>query len=312
MHFVSIGRPVARRGAREHALLRPVHGAGDQGQARQLHARRHARAPADLQQMAGQAEARHVGHGVHTLDLRQDAAHAVELGGVAQHLSVACGIEQALLQRRREHAHAQRLAQHQRITRLRVGVAPHAVRVHQAQAHQAVDGFEHVDGMPPGDGDARLAAHGRTAFEHPADDLGRQLGDGHAHQGQRQDGRAAHGVDVRQRIRRGDTTEVAGVVDDGGEEVRGGHQRLLVVQAVDGGIVAGFRTHQQFGRDQALRRACQNLAQQARRNFAAAPTAMGELGELDGFFDYGCGVGHGGGHCASRAGSPPLSTGVLP
>ena len=77
-----------------------------------------------------------------------------------------------------------------------IPIAAHALRVHQAQADQAVDGLQHVDRMPARDGDASVAAHGSAAFQHPANHFRRQLGNGHAHQCQRHDGRAAHGIDV--------------------------------------------------------------------------------------------------------------------
>ena len=146
--------------------------------------------------MAGQAEAGDVGHGVHALQRAQRNAHAVELRGVAQHVGIASGIQNAFFEGRRKNAHTQRLAQHQHVASLRVGVAAHALGVHQAQAHQAVDGLEHVDRMPARNGDAGFAAHGGAAFEHAANHFGWQLGNGHAHQCQRHDGRAAHGIDV--------------------------------------------------------------------------------------------------------------------
>ena len=184
--------------------------------------------------------------------------------------------------------------------------------MHQAQAHQAVDGFEHVNAVPPCDGDAGRAADSSAAFQYPSDHLGWQLGNGHADDGQRHDGRAAHGVDVGQRVGSGDAAEVVRVVHDGREEVGGGHQRLLVVQAVDGGVVAGLGAHQQLGRHQALRRACQNLAQQAGCNLAATPSAVRELGKLDVFSNHGRGIVHGGVIVPAMPLFHLFSTGVFP
>jgi hypothetical protein len=137
--------------------------------------------------------------------------------------------------------------------------------------------------MPARNGDAGLAAHGGAAFEHAANHFGWQLGNGHAHQCQRHDGRAAHGVDVGQRIGGGNAAKVVRVVDDGGEKIGGGHQRLAVVEAVNRRVVAGFCAHQQLGRHDALRCACQNLLQQARRYLATATAAVRELGKTNGF-----------------------------
>ena len=71
--------------------------------------------------MAGQAKAGDIGHGVHTVHLRQLCAHPVELGGVAQHLGIAVGPQQAFFQRGRQHAHAQRLAQNQHVAGAAIG-----------------------------------------------------------------------------------------------------------------------------------------------------------------------------------------------
>jgi len=87
----------------------------------------------------------------------------------------------------------------------------------------------------------------------------------------------AHGVDVGERIRGGNAAKVIRIIDDGREKVRRGHQRLLGVQPVHGRVVAGFGAHEQLGRHQALRRTCQNLAEQARRDLAAAATSMRKL-----------------------------------
>lgn len=72
-------------------------------------------------------------------------------------------------------------------------------------------------------------------------------------------------------------------VHDGGEKIGGGHQRLAVVEAVNRRVVAGFCAHQQLGRHDALRCACQNLLQQARRYLATATAAVRELGKTNGF-----------------------------
>ena len=101
--------------------------------------------------------------------------------------------------------------------------------------------------MAPGDGDAGGGADRGSTRQNLADGVGRQLVDGHADNGQRQDRGAAHGIDVRQRIGGGDAAKIEGVIDHGHEEVRGGHQGLLIVQTPDGGVVGGFRADQQVG-----------------------------------------------------------------
>ena len=127
-----------------------------------------------------------------------------------RHLGVgeAGGIERAFLQRRRIDAHAQRLAQHQHVTGTAIGIAVHALGVDQAQRHQAIDGLQQVDGMTTRDRDARRAADLGAARQHLADHLGRQLGNGHADQGQRHDRAPAHGVHVADRVGGGDAAKV--------------------------------------------------------------------------------------------------------
>jgi hypothetical protein len=146
--------------------------------------------------------------------------------------------------------------------------------MHEAQRHQAVDRLDRVDGVAAGDRNA-----GRAQTEAPPSRMrpmvcDRQHVDRHAHQRQRQDRRAAHRIDVADRIGGGDAPEVEGVVDDGHEEVGGGDQRLLVVQPVDRGVVGGLDADQQLGRHREGGRALQDLGQHAGGDLAAAATAV--------------------------------------
>jgi hypothetical protein len=109
--------------------------------------------------------------------------------------------------------------------------------------------------MPARDGDARIATHLGTACQHRPDHVGRKFGNRHADQCQRHDGRAPHGVDVRERIGRGNAPEIARIIDDGCEEIGGGHEGLFVVELVNRSVVAGLQANHQGWRDDALRRA---------------------------------------------------------
>ncbi len=275
--------PVAGRRAGDDILLRETDRLFDQRQILQLHLCGQARTTADFQKMAGQAEPGHIGHRMQSVQIGQGNPDTVELGGVADHLGIAGCVELALLQRGGQYPHAQRLAQHQDIARPGVRIAPDPIRVHQAQANQPIDGFKHVDAVAAGNRNARFTADAGAALEHAAYNLGRQLGNRHAHQRQRHDGRAAHGVDIGQGIGRRDATKIKRIVDYRREKIGGGNQRLIVVKPIDGSIIAGLGTHQQFRRHQALRRPCQNLGQQGGGNFATATSAMGKLGKRYGF-----------------------------
>ena len=133
--------------------------------------------------------------------------------------------------------------------------------------------------MAPGNRNARRAANRSATFQNLANGLGGQHIDGHAHQRQRHDGRAPHGVDVGDGIGGGNAAKVKRVVHDGHEEVGGGNQRLLVVELVDGRIVRRLNAHHQFLGDGHGRHAFQNVRQHARRNLAATATAVGQAGE---------------------------------
>ena len=61
---------------------------------------------------------------------------------------------------------------------------------------------------------------------------------------ERRERRAAHRVDVAQRVGRGDRAEVVRLVDDGREEVRREDERALVVDPVHGGVVRRGAAHE--------------------------------------------------------------------
>ena len=110
------------------------------------------------------------------------------------------------------------------------------------------------------------------------DDLQRQLVERHADHRQREDRPAAHGIDVGNRVGRGDAAEIERIVDDGREEIGGGDDGLLVVELVHRRVVAGFDADQQILRAW-LRSGVfgQKFGQHGRRDFAAAAAAVGEL-----------------------------------
>ena len=57
----------------------------------------------------------------------------------------------------------------------------------------------------------------------------------------------AHSVDIREAVGGGDGAVVVGIVHHRGEEIGGQHQRALLVQLPDGGIVRRAQAHQQVG-----------------------------------------------------------------
>src|SRR5207248_7635018 len=101
----------------------------------------------------------------------------------------------------------------------RADVALDTAWIDLADRHEPVDRLDRVDGVAAGDGDPGFRADGLAAFENSADRIDGQPVDWHAHQGQREQGRAAHRVNIGQRVGRGDGAEVVGIVDDRHEEV---------------------------------------------------------------------------------------------
>ena len=112
--------------------------------------------------------------------------------------------------------------------------------------------------------------------------LDRQLVHRHADDRQRQDRRAAHGVDIRERVGRGDAAELERVVDDRHEEIGGRDHGLTVVEAVDGGVVRGLGADQQFANGAAAGISARMLLSTDGRQLAAAAAAMRQIGQSDG------------------------------
>jgi hypothetical protein len=83
----------------------------------------------------------------------------------------------------------------------------------------------------------------------------------HAKQRKREYRLAAHGVDIGYCIGRGDAAKIVRIVHDRQEKIGGGDDRLLVVQAVNGCIVARFRPDQQVGKGGHERRLPENFPQ---------------------------------------------------
>jgi hypothetical protein len=118
------------------------------------------------------------------------------------------------------HAHTQRLAEHQQVAGLRIGIALDALRVHQTQRHQAVDGLHRIDGVATGDRDAGAAAHHGAALQDLADGGDGQHVDRYAHPRQRQDRPAAHRIDIAEGVGGGVAAEVEGVRRRSAQESR--------------------------------------------------------------------------------------------
>ena len=112
----------------------------------------------------------------------------------------------------------------------------------------------------------------------------------HSQNCQRHDRRAAHGIDVRERVGGGDAAEVERIVYHRHEEVGGRDHAGAVVELPDAGIVAGFNADQQLLVVGGGGMPGQQLLQDGGRQLTSAAAAVGELAETDGLHDV-----HGGG-----------------
>ena len=120
----------------------------------------------------------------------------------------------------------------------------------------------------------------RTAFEYALQDLQIERVDRKRGDVQRTDRLAAHRVNVRQRVRGGDASEIVRIVDDGREEVDGLHDGQIVAQPKHARVVGGAETHEHalvLGQ----RQVAQDLRQLGEAEFTRSTRAGREFGEPD-------------------------------
>ena len=127
---------------------------------------------------------------------------------------------------------------------MRAAVGEHTVEWHKAAHGQTVLGLVVVDGVAARDGAIRLDALVGAARQNLAGNLNAQA----ARNAQQVHGMArppAHGVDVRQRVGRGDLAKEERVVNHRWEEVNGLHEPQVLPYAEDARIVGGIEPHEQ-------------------------------------------------------------------
>jgi hypothetical protein len=114
--------------------------------------------------------------------------------------------------------------------------------VNDARDRQSV--FRHVidDGVSSGDRKPRLGCFLRTAAEDLLQRLERKLIGGKGGDGEPEDRRGAHRVDVGDGVRRGDGAEEVGVVDDRREEIDRLRNRNIAGDANNRRVVVGAVT----------------------------------------------------------------------
>ncbi len=187
-----------------------------------------------------------------------------------------------------DHPDPERFGEDQILTGGETGVGHDAVGMHLAGDRQAVLGFGVIDGVTTHDREATGAGDVLPTGQQLTEEFGREGVGVPAHQVEREQRPSTHGVHIGHAVRRGDLTPGACVVDHGRDEVGGGDQGALVVEAPHGGVVAGGRAHEQLGGFVGLQVA-HDVRELARGELAASTGAVAELGEAKLL-----GVGHAG------------------
>ena len=203
--------------------------------------------------MAQQSEARDIGQRVNARESGQPHAGSIELRRAGDQFPILSVGDLLLLERGAVDADAERLAEDDRVARLRLRVALDAARIDQADGDQAVDRLHRIDAVAAGDGNAGSLADRFAAVEDSAHRLERQLVDRHRHQRQREERTPAHGVDIRDGVGRGDRAEVERIVDDRHEEIGRRDDRLILADLIDRRVVARLDADQQLARDETCR-----------------------------------------------------------
>ena len=194
--------------------------------------------------MPDQAKARNVGAAVKFEPLGQTNRRLVEGAHRVKH---GCGLvllDKLALNGRGDDARADGLGQQQNIAHARAAVGEHTVKRDKTAHGQAVLGLVVVDGVTARDGAAGLDALVGAARQNLTGNLNAQA----ARDAQQVHGMArppAHGVDVRQRVCRGDLAKQKRVVDHRWEEVDRLHEPQVLPYAEDARIVGGIEPHEQ-------------------------------------------------------------------
>ena len=133
-----------------------------------------------------------------------------------------------LLQRRRDHAGAERLSEKQNVAPARSHISPHPLWIDYARDRVSEQHVLIANGMSADDA-ALCLGHLRQA---PADDLLQEVRIASVrepNQRERRNGTTAHGIDIAQSVRRGDLTEVKRLVHNRREEIHSLHKSHAVL-----------------------------------------------------------------------------------
>jgi hypothetical protein len=195
-----------------------------------------------------------------------------DVDGLAEHV-LGCN---TALHGSGDNAGAYWLGQNQHVAGQRAAVACQQIGMALTDDAHAELRFTVVDGVTADNGDTRLQCHLAAATHDLFEGAGVQQIARKADEVECEKWAGAHGVDVGQRVGRGDAAEVIRVVDDGREEVHRRHQSPLIGDAVHGGVVGRARVNE-HGRVLVRDQVTQNLRQLGRPELTGSTRAMREL-----------------------------------
>ena len=152
--------------------------------------------------------------------------------------------------------------------------------MHLAGDRHAVLRLRVVDGVPADDHEPGAVGDVLAAGQQLAQQFGGELVGVPADEVEREEWSPAHCVHVGDAVGGRHLAPGARVVDHRGDEVGGRHDGAVVVEAPDGGVVAGVRPDEEFGGVRCVEVA-HDVRQFARGELAASTGAVAELGQSD-------------------------------
>ena len=238
---------------------RVVHGAGKQWHGGRIDLEGHAAAFRQLAPVPEQAEAGNIGAAVNLAAVERLGRRAIQLEhGIHGRLHVGLARHFAL-EGRGHHAGAEALGEQQHVARPGAAIGPDAVRMNGAGDGVTELDLAVVHRVAAQNRASRFAHFLRAAGENRAQNIEIAVA-GKRHQRQRRDRHAAHGVDIAQRIGRGDGSIREGIVHDGREEIDGLHQGQIGGHTIHARIVGRVIADQHI-RIRHARHAAQDLVQ---------------------------------------------------